>query len=185
MNYETIENHLFQCAQYHWKTTTETHIASPLVYMATPLVPIMTPWHGDTFRIVSPSWRETTGQQWISGRNISQWRDLIQTRCSTNDGGHSCDYAILDKYDDKTVFVLLSGNLAYLKPATQGPGQWQDHGASLAVDGNVDQALGHHSCAHPNHHPHYTGGVWWQVDLLQLDVIFAVNITNRIDFQGN
>ena len=82
--------------------------------------------------------------------------------------------------------LLFIGNLAYLKPATQGPHQWEYGDPSGAVDGNIDPAMDSLSCAHPFHNSlqRYDGGVWWQVDLQQTDVIIAVNITNRIDFQG-
>ena len=80
--------------------------------------------------------------------------------------------------------LLLLGNLAYGKPATQGPRTNDYHDAARAVDGNINQELNHSSCAHP-YDPDYTdGSAWWQVDLQQIYVIISVNITNRIGQQG-
>ena len=76
------------------------------------------------------------------------------------------------------IFVISTGNQAYLKPATQGPATFEDNVASRAVDGNHSPDLDSGYCAHP------TGAdgqqAWWQVDLGGDYVVVSINITNRL-----
>ena len=76
------------------------------------------------------------------------------------------------------ITIISTGNQAYLKPATQGPGTWEDYVASRAVDGNHSPDLDSGHCAHP------AGAdgqqAWWQVDLGGDYVVVSINITNRL-----
>ena len=78
--------------------------------------------------------------------------------------------------------MILLGNQAYLKTATQGQATWPDENdnqAYRAVDGNLNPDLNQDSCVHP---VSYNGqDPWWQVDLGAQFVIVSVNITNRLD----
>ena len=75
--------------------------------------------------------------------------------------------------------MILTGNQAFFKPATQSPSTYPGFVASRAVDGNHNPDIFAGHCAHP------TGGAgeqtWWQVDLGREYVVVSINITNRVE----
>ena len=86
---------------------------------------------------------------------------------------------------DFNIGWLLLGNMAYGKPAIQGPDTYGDYNASRAVDGNLDPEINAGgSCAHPFRRNKHSATAWWQVDLLQSYVTIGVNITNRSSNRG-
>ena len=87
---------------------------------------------------------------------------------------------------DSQQFIMILGNQAYMKTATQGPSTWPDisyNQAYRAVDGNLNPYLDAGSCSHPWAVGHVQGP-WWQVDLGAQFVVVSVNITNRISEGG-
>ena len=79
---------------------------------------------------------------------------------------------------------IIAGNVAYGKPATQGPNTYGDYDASRAVDGNVNQDLSAGSCAHPLDNTGSPDTAWWEVDLGDEYVIQSVTIYDRTDWQS-
>ena len=82
-----------------------------------------------------------------------------------------------------THIIILLGNQAYMKTATQGPSTWPsefDNTPDRAVDGNLNPIIDDDSCAHPLAVDNVEGP-WWQVDLGARFAIVSVNITNRLD----
>ena len=59
---------------------------------------------------------------------------------------------------------MVSGNVAYLKPAKMGTGQWGKRWpAKKAVDGNIDPVMGHEHCSWAQ--AYGSLGYSWKIDL--------------------
>ena len=74
------------------------------------------------------------------------------------------------------VFHFVSGNVAFMKSATQH-GNYNDYSPLSAVDGGHDPIMSEGSCAHPGSYRSVIA--WWQVDLGTVYVVLSINITNR------
>ena len=74
------------------------------------------------------------------------------------------------------VFHFVSGNVAFMKSATQH-GNYNNYSPLSAVDGGHYPIMSGGSCAHPG--SYNSVAAWWQVDLGTVYVVLSINITNR------